>query len=152
MDFIIFSDLALSVRLYGKINRKEDNVASTNEFNLALDNSILPERFNQKTIEYLFKLANDNTNGNSLGIDVISFCFYDLWLKIFDENARKTRHYLNVAEFIKANSNVLFPKNMAGSIKLIPQNTLSAASYNMFEDLNKKLKPEDNHFMKSFLQ
>jgi len=152
MDFIIFSDLALSVRLYGKINRKEDNVASTNEFNLALDNSILPERFNQKTVEYLFKLANDNTNGNSLGIDVISFCFYDFWLKIFDENARKTRHYLNITEFIKANNNILFPKNLAGSIKLIPQNKLSAASYNMFEDLNKLMKPEDNHFMKSFLQ
>ena len=48
MDFIIFSDLALSVRLYAKINRKEDNLASTNEMNLALDNNILPERFNQK--------------------------------------------------------------------------------------------------------
>merc|ERR1712151_877909 len=129
MDFIIFSDLALSVRLYGKINRKEDNVASVNEFNLALDNSVLPERFNQKTIEYLFKLANDNTNGNSLGIDCISFCFYDFWLKIFSENAVKTRHYLNVAEFIKANNNILFPKNLAGTITLIPQNKLSEASY-----------------------
>ena len=152
MDMVIFSDLALSVRLYGKINRKEDNVASTNEMNLALDNSILPERYNQKTIEYLFKLSNDNSNGNSLGIDCISFCFYDYWLKIFDENSIKTRHYLNVAEFIKANNNKLFPKNMEGTIKLIPQNVLSSASYNMFEDLNKKLKPEDNHFMKSFLQ
>jgi len=152
MDFIIFSDLALSVRLYGKINRKEDNVATVNEMNLALDNSILPERFNQKTIEYLFKLANDNTNGNSLGIDAISFCFYDFWLKIYDIDARKTRHYLNIAEFIKANNNVLFPKNLSGSLKLIPQNVLSTASYNMFEDLNKNLKPEDNHFMKSFLQ
>ena len=59
---------------------------------------------------------------------------------------------MNVAEFIKSNNNVLFPKNLSGSIKLIPQNVLSAASYNMFEDLNKNLKPEDNHFMKSFLQ
>lgn len=152
MDFIIFSDLALSVRLYGKVNRKEDNVANKNEMDLALDNNVLPERYNQKTVEYLFTLANDNSNGNSLGIDVISFCFYDFWLKIFDENARAVRFNLNLAEFIKANNHVLFPKNMAGTIKLIPQNVLSNASYQMFEDLNKNLKPEDNHFMKSFLQ
>jgi len=152
MDFVIFSDLALSVRLYGKINRKEDNVANKNEMDLALDNNILPERFNQKTIEYLFTLSNDSSNGNSLGIDLISFCFYDFWLKIFDENARAVRFNLNIAEFIKANNHALFPAGMKGSIKLIPQNVLSSASYNMFEDLNKNMKPEDNHFMKSFLQ
>jgi hypothetical protein len=66
MDFIIFSDLALSVRLFGKVNRNEDNVASVNEFNLALDNSILPERFNQKTIEYLLDVEIDISFKNKL--------------------------------------------------------------------------------------
>ena len=152
MDFIVFSDIALSVRLYGKINRKEDNLANRNEMNLAMDNNVLPERYNQKTVEYLFKLANDSTNGNSLGIDAISFCFYDFWLKLFDAHAKKIKFTLNVDEFIKMSTHVFFPKNLLGSIKLIPQNILSAASYNMFEDLNKKMKPEDNHFLKSFLQ
>lgn len=152
MDFPIFANLALSVRLFGKINRKEDNLANKGEFSLALDNNVLPERFNAKTIEYLFRLANDDTHSNSQGIDLISFCFYDIWLKIFDENSRKTRYHLHVDEFIKLFSHILFPKNMAETIRLIPQNKLSAASYNMFEDLNKKMKPEDNHFQKSFLQ
>jgi len=140
------------MRLYGKINRKEDNVANRNEFELALDHNILPERFNTKTVEYLFKMANDNTNGNSLGIDLISFCFYDYYLKIFDVNAVKVRFSLNKAEFTKALNHVMFPKPMIATVKLIPQNVLSAASYQMFEDLNKNMKPEDKHFTKSFLQ
>lgn len=151
-DFILFANLVLSIRLYGKINRKEDNVANRNEFELALDHNILPERYNTKTVEYLFKIATDNTNGNSLGIDLISFCFYDFYLKIFDQNARKVRFSMDVSEFIKAMNHVLFPKHMIGSIKLIPQNVLSAASYQMFEDLNKDMKPEERHFSKSFLQ
>lgn len=152
MDFVIFANMGLSVRLFGKINRKEDNLANKGEMSLALDNNVLPERFNAKTIEYIYKLANDDSNTNSLGIDLISFCFYDQWLKIFDENSKKTRFYLNVEEFIKTNSHYLFPKDLIATLRLIPQNTLSAASYNMFEDLNKNMKPEDNHFLKSFLQ
>jgi hypothetical protein len=152
IDFVIFANVGLSVRLFGKINRKEDNLANKSEMSLALDNNVLPERFNAKTIEYIFKLSNDDSNTNSLGIDLISFCFYDHWLKIFDKNSEKNRFYLNVDEFIKLNTHYLFPENMKATIRLIPQNTLSDASYNMFEDLNKNMKPEENHFLKAFIQ
>ena len=54
LDFVTYVSFAQAVRLYGKINGKEDNDVTRNELNLALDNNILPERFNQKTIEYLF--------------------------------------------------------------------------------------------------
>ena len=77
MDFVRYCDLTLSVRVYGKLNGKEDNLITRNEMNLGLDNNILPQRYNQQTIVYLFKLANDNSAGNSSGIDLISFCFYD---------------------------------------------------------------------------
>lgn len=151
MDFVIFSEIALAVRLYGKLNGKGDNLANKNEMNLALDNNILPQRYNQKTVESFFQLANDSSSGNSLGIDLISFCFYDFWLRIFDQNAKKVRFTLTVDEFIKANNHALFPKNMQGTLKLIPQNNLSTASYNMFED-TKDGKSEGAHFVKSFLQ
>jgi hypothetical protein len=167
MDFIIFCHLATSVRLYGKINKNEGTNINLKELTLALDNNILPERYNKKTIKYLMKLTHTNghgkDNGNEhevgfgdtgySGIDLISFCFYDFWLKVFDYNTKKNRFLMDLDEFIVAYNYTLFPKNMRDAIRLIPQNNVTSASYDMYVDTYlDDVGTEENHFLKSFLQ
>merc|ERR1711957_711428 len=81
LDFITYVSFAQAVRLYGKINGKEDNDVTRNEMNLALDNDILPLRYNQDTINIFFRLIEDKDLPNQ-GFDVLTFCFYAFWLNL----------------------------------------------------------------------
>jgi hypothetical protein len=45
VDFITFFIIGTTIRLYGDINRKEDDDISRSEFNLALDNNLLSIRY-----------------------------------------------------------------------------------------------------------
>ena len=57
IDFITFTEIVTSIRLYGTINQKEDEDITRNEFNLALDGNILPIRYNQLIIDQIFELV-----------------------------------------------------------------------------------------------
>jgi hypothetical protein len=60
VDFSTFILFASSARLYGRINSKEDLDISKTEFNLVLDENMLPARYNQFIIDTFFKLSYED--------------------------------------------------------------------------------------------
>ena len=152
LDFITYSILASSVRLYSDINLKEDTDISRAEFNLALDNNLLPSRYNQEIIDNFFTLIEDYDRPNQ-GIDMVTFCFYDFILKIFDVPKPERKFHLNEKDFARALSSYMFPNKTISEIQLIPQNKLSNISYQQYTYLNiDKFNSEQDHFLKSFLE
>ena len=157
LDFITYIIIASSIRLYGQINGKEDSDITRSEFNLALDSNLLPMRYNQEIINQIFTLIEEADKPNQ-GIDILSFVFYDFFLGIFDAptpgNYKKAKsYYLNSAEFLNTTNHYLFPNKTLQVLKKIPQNYLSANSYNMYTYLNiSNFHSESDHFLRSFLE
>lgn len=152
MDFVTFVIVATTVRSYGKINGKEDSDITRNEFNLALDSNILPMRYNQEVVNNFFKLVEEYDRPNQ-GIDLISFVFYDFFLRIFDVQAPSKKYYLSNIEFQTTFSNYLFPNRTNSLISKIPQNALSNNAYQMSSYLNlTTYNSEADHFLKSFME
>jgi len=152
LDFVTYVSIAQAVRLYGKINGKEDNDITVAEMNLALDNNILPIRYNQDIIGYFFKLIEERDKANQ-GMDLLTFVFYDFWLKLFNKYENTRKYYLTYSEYVNIFSNPLYPKIMIDEIKKIPQNNLTTSSYQMYTYLNiSNYQDESDHFLKSFLE
>ena len=70
------------MRLFAKINGKEDGDITKNEFNNALDNNILPIRYSQVTINEMFSLVKSDKILNR-GVDKFTFVFLDFNLRLF---------------------------------------------------------------------
>jgi hypothetical protein len=148
IDFIAYYIIAQSVRLYGKINNKEDGDATKTEFNLALDSNVLPSRYNQDIINYLFQLVEEPGRSNQ-GIDLLSFVFYDFILRIYEVPSAQRKWYLNLSEFTDIFNHYLFPYTTLQEIQSIPQNNLTSSSYQMYTYLNiSQYHQEADHFLK----
>jgi hypothetical protein len=148
LDFVAYFIVAQSARLFGKINNKEDQDSTKSEFNLALDNNALPSRYNQDVINQLFKIIHEAGKPNQ-GIDLLSFVFYDFALRLFEVPNAAKKWFINQAEFTKILSNWMFPSKLLAEIKLVAQNNLTAASYQMYTYLNiSAYHQEADHFLK----
>jgi len=152
LDFVTFLSFAQAVRLFGKINGKEDNDVTRAQFNLALDNNVLPLRYNQDVIGYFFKLIEERDRPNQ-GIDLLTFVFYDFWLKLFHKFENTRSYYLTFPEFYNIFINPLYPKMMMEEIFKIPQNKLTSEAYQMYMYMNiSHYQDESDHFLKSFIE
>ena len=152
LDFVTYVSFAQAVRLYGKINGKEDNDITRNEFNLALDNNILPLRYNQDTINIFFRLIEDKDMPNQ-GFDVLTFCFYDFFLKMYHQQVPKGTYFLLKDHFIPIFESQLMPYWLNLEFLKIPQGNLTAYSYQMYTYLNvSNYQDESDHFLKSFIE
>ncbi len=148
LDFLSYFIIAQSARIYGKVNAKEDSDATHTEFNLALDSNILPSRYNQDVVDQLFKLVQENEKPNQ-GIDIISYVFYDFVLRLFEVPNAQRKWYLAPSEFMTVFGSYLFPANSLFEVESIPQNNLTANSYNMYTYLNiSAYHQEADHFLK----
>lgn len=152
VDFLTFLNIAGSIKIYSKINTKQDNDITRNEFNSALDGNIIPIRYNQHIINQMFELMQEADKPNQ-GIDLESFIFYDFFLKIFYK-AGKTRLFsVNRNEFYQILKNPLFPNNTLHEIYLIPQYEFNADSYQVYQYYNiSRFNSEENYLYKSFLE
>lgn len=154
IDFISFINLATSIRLYGMINKKGDSDATKAEFNNALDNNLLPIRYNQKVIDDFFKLVCDEDNPNQ-GIDVLTFWFFDSLLRVFfGESKSEKRWQADFNQFSAALDSGFFPSHLQKYIQLIPQYTLKNSSYMMeaYDNVKFFKTEEDFLMMPKFLQ
>merc|ERR1712166_655440 len=97
-DFLTYYTLASSVKLYGKVNAKENNDATISEFNTALDTNQLPTRFNQDIITQIFRLTNRDSAAKN-GLDLYTFAFYDHYLKLFYQGANDNRWTITSQKF-----------------------------------------------------
>lgn len=152
LDFITYVSFAQAVRLYAKINGKEDNDITRSEFNMALDSNLLPVRYNQEVIDNFFKLIEEKDIKNQ-GIDLLTFCFYDFFLKLFHKQADRRSYFLNRKQFIPIFSSQLIPYYVKLEFTKIPQNNLTSKSYDMYTYFNvSNYQDESDYFLKSFLE
>ena len=152
LDFVSYVVVASSVRLYGKVNGKEDSDLSRSEFNLALDGNILPMRYNQDIINSFYMLVSEHDKPNQ-GVDLTSFVLYDFALRLFDVKNATKKYNLNLTEFNTTLNHFLFPNKTSQLLQKIPQNVLSAKSYSMYSYLNiTNFNTEGDHLIKSFLE
>jgi hypothetical protein len=148
LDFISYFIMAQGVRLFGKINGKEDGDGTKTEFDMALDSNMLPSRYSQEIINHLFQLVEEPGKANQ-GIDLLSFVFYDFILRLFEVPNSKKKWYLAPDEFTGLFNHYLFPATTLEEVKSIPQNNLTSASYQMYTYLNISLyHQEADHFLK----
>jgi hypothetical protein len=156
LDFITYLLVATSTRVYGQINGKEDTDITRSEFNMALDSNILPMRYNQDIINNIYTLIEDSDKPNQ-GIDVLSFVFYDFFLRIFDTPVpgipKKRAYYLNPQDFLNTVNHYLFPFKTNSELMKIPQMNLTVNSYQMYTYLNiSNFHNEQDHFLRSFVE
>lgn len=143
-DFLTFYVLGTSIRLFGKINSKENFDATQQEFNIALDTNILPTRYNQDIINQLFRLTRKDSNGKN-GLDLFTFVFYDHYLKLFYQGANDNRWSINSNEFNKICSNWLFPKSIFNYMTQVPTANFTSGDYNLRAHIhNNQLEEEEN--------
>lgn len=159
MDFVTFCIIANSVRLYAKINGKEDSDLTRDEFGAALDRNFLPMRYSQDTIDVMFRLVEEHDRP-SQGIDVFSFIFYDFFLRLFNSPGdgtfgyvKQRQGYMSPTEFTSTLSHFLFPNSTLQEIMKIPQNNITANAYQMYTYLNiTNYHDESDHFLRTFLE
>jgi hypothetical protein len=150
IDFITYITVASSSRLYARINGKQDSDVSKHEMILALDSNMLPARYNNDILDGLFKIVSEVDKPNQ-GLDLISFVFYDFFLTLFDSTIATRRHHLNNDEFYKVIDNYLFPNRTKSEVELVPQNELTAASFNQYTYMNlTTMASESDHFLKTY--
>jgi len=151
LDFVSFLYVANSMRLYGKINGKEDQDISKHEFNLALDNNILPSRFNQKIVDQIFTIiAPKNKDVN--GLDPITFIFLDYSLRLFNVKNATRPYYVNQTEFLNILANPLFPNKTLSQIYKLPSFSMTNESFKMFASMNVSVEFAESDFLLKFLE
>jgi len=148
LDFISFLYIGNSLRLYGKINGKEDGDITRNEFNNALDNNILPVRYSQLIIDQMFNLVAQQAP-HIQGIDAMTFVFLDFTLRLFSVKNATRPYYVNKDEFYKILTNPLFPNKTLDQIFRIPGFNMTDESFQMFVAMNiSQFYQEDDFLLK----
>lgn len=150
LDFLTFYALGTSIRLFGKINAKENFDATLQEFNIALDTNILPTRYNQDIINQLFRLTRKE-NGGKNGLDLYSFVFYDHYLKLFYQGASNNRWSINPKEFAKICSHWMFPQSIFNYMTQVPTANFTSNTYNLRAHINNN-HLEEEEFSGKFLE
>ena len=134
-----------------KINKKMDHDVTLNEFSLALDENILPKRYNKDLVETFFKLIEDPNQENS-GLDLQSFIYYDFMYRLYHRQSKQNMWRLNITEFEKVLIDPMFPILALNSIKRIPEKDLTKENYQLFTYYNiTNFRGEEDHLL-SFLQ
>jgi hypothetical protein len=151
LDFLSYSIVAFSVRLFGQINSKEDNDITRAEFNLALDDNVLPTRYNQEIVNQIFKLIDDYDRPDQ-GMDLESFIYYDFILELFTINNKVRPYYLSLTDFKKVSMDMLFPNKTLNEIYFIPQYNITENSYQMYQYLNISQYVGEKDFLYKFLE
>lgn len=152
LDFVSYAIVASSVRLFSRINVKEDNDITRSEFNVALDDNMLPIRYNQEILNQFFSLVDDYDRPNQ-GIDLESFIYYDFILLLFTFTGKVRPYFLNKNDFKKVVSDTLFPNKTLNEIYMIPQYNLTDSSYEMYQYLNiSQYIEESDYLYKNFLE
>jgi len=127
------------------------NLFLENEFNLILDENMLPARYNQFIIDTFFELTlgiDENTDG----IDFQTFIYYDWALRFFDVRNKTRSWFLTEPEFIQSLANPLFNSYMMGEIHMIPNNNYTENTYNMYTYQKIKHFNNEGDFLLKFVE
>lgn len=151
IDFLTFTSIASSIRLFGFINIKEDEDITRSEFNLALDGNMLPIRYNQVIIDEFFELVQEYQKTNQ-GIDLQTFIFYDFTLQLFSVKKPTRPYSINKKEFIQILDSPLFPNRTLAEISMIPQFNMTSESYQMYQYYNISQFSDESNFLYKFLE
>lgn len=134
VDMPTFILVSLSVRLFGKINARNNYAVSKTEMINAAENGRLPVRYNEDIINNMFEL----TDRNKL-IDIHSFVFYDIILKIYKSYESGRKNKLNLDEFKMSLKHIFFPRRY---MKILKHKDFVFKIIKMIEEMKKKEKYE----------
>jgi hypothetical protein len=148
LDFMTYFALASSIKLFGRINARNNFDANLAEFNMALDTNTLPTRYNQDIINQLFRLTKKDSSATH-GIDVFSFVYYDHFLKLFYQGESATKRWtITSKEFSTICSHWLFPEPIFNNMKHVPTANITSPNYNLRAHIKDNQLDESDNFSK----
>lgn len=134
VDMPTFILVSLSMRLFAKINVRNNYALSKTEMANAAENGKLPVRYNEEIIKNMFEL----TNRNKL-INIHSFVFYDIILKIYRSYESGRKNELNLDEFQMSLKHIFFPRRY---MKILKHKDFVLKIIKMIETLKEKQKDQ----------
>ena len=111
LDVPTFILLSLSIRLFGKVNIRNNYMISKAEMNYAFDNGRLPVRYNKEMIDDFFDLVEGDE------MNVHSFVFYDIILKIYKCYDSGRRNQMTLKEMTMSLKHIYFPRRYLEILK-----------------------------------
>ena len=148
LDFLTYYALASSIKLFGRVNARENFDATIIEFNIALDTNALPTRYNQDTINQMFRIIKKDSISKN-GLDLYTFVYYDHFLKLFYQGANGLNRWtLNPPEFKKVCGHWLFPNTIFNYMQMVPTVNFTDSSFNLRAHISDKHLDEEENFAK----
>jgi len=151
LDFSYFIMLANSVRIYSKVNFKKDDDLTQKELELAMDQGMLPSRYNMDTIQHFYDLIEKDSKGNN-GFDLFTFVYYDYYLRLFNSYGLERPYFLNLNEFALVIDSYLFSNRTRAEIELSPAYNMTWDTYNQYGFANMSKFFKDENFFFKFSQ
>ena len=111
LDVPTFILLSLSIRLFGKVNIRNNYMVSKAEMNHAYDNGRLPIRYNKEMIDDIFDLVEGDE------MNVHSFVFYDIILKIYKCYHSGRNNQMTLKEMTMSLKHIYFPRRYLELLK-----------------------------------
>ena len=111
LDVPTFILLSLSIRLFGKVNIRNNYMVSKAEMNHAYDNGRLPIRYNKEMIDDIFDLVEGDE------MNVHSFVFYDIILKIYKCYNSGRNNQMTLKEMTMSLKHIYFPRRYLELLK-----------------------------------
>lgn len=146
LDVPTFILLSLSIRLFGKVNIRNNYMISKAEMNNAYDNGRLPVRYNKEMIDDIFDLVEGDE------MNVYSFVFYDIILKIYKCYDSGRRNQMTLKEMTMSLKHIYFPrryleilKKKDAANKIIKKvNKIKNKLHNITDEVKNSTKEEKN--------
>lgn len=166
IDFLRFTDVALSSYLYSSINQKDDGDLSFREFSQALNSGVLPQRFNLEIVKNFFQLCSA-VDKEYHDIDLLTFIFHDYFLKRFlmvdskydyiqkfrkNENEEKNlksglKFKINKQDLLKIIKQFDFPEIISLQIIHLPYKKLTESDYESIVSLKLEKRYGEANFL-----
>ena len=138
LDFTTTLLALQSITTFSKVEGKNLLITTKDLFLKALETNVLPNRFQKSIIETMFQVINSknsNTNLFSDHIDIQTFLFIDIFLRIFVHPSPNKPFFLNSAEFEESILHPLFPKLITNELEKVPQVKIDSSDYEQQEVL-----------------
>jgi hypothetical protein len=143
LDIVTFLILVRDIKLFTKVNRKNNNKVDTGELISAVRNGILPMFYNNKIIEMITLLTNNSKHG----IDLYTFVFTNYFLRVFYQNT----NCMSLEDFMNILNDPLTPRKIVKFIAESENTSFDGKIDKMYMTANlSQAFSEADFFMKNF--
>ena len=149
IDFVSFSEIAMSLIVFARANSKSDEEISEKEMLISLEHGVLPSRYNKEIINDIFKLTK-NDEGNVM--DLFSFVFYDKYIRMFEmpfdaDKKKKNEMTLSKEEFVNIVTNRTEKRMIEEIDNIITYSKMDLKSFALSEETKQGDKKDEGTFL-----